>query len=50
MGYDTKCHDLAQSFVEDSTIPAHEHGKMTDELAQEIQDCIENFLSDKEPE
>lgn len=49
MGYDTKCYELAKSFIDDSNIPVYERDKMADELAQEIQDCIENFLSSKEP-
>jgi hypothetical protein len=50
MSYDTGCYDLAKSFIEGSTIPVYERDRMADELAQEIQDCIESFLSDKEPE
>ena len=42
MSYDTHCYNLAKSFLEDEyeEVP----GKVIDELAQEIQKTIEDFI------
>lgn len=44
MRYDTGCWDLAVSFIDDSDIPESDRPKAYDELAQEIQTTIEDFL------
>ena len=44
--FDTKCYDLAVDFLEDVT-PVPED-KIFDELAQRIQDAIEDFFFEKE--
>lgn len=52
MSYDTKCYDLAKAFLSDvpkDKLPTKEgHDQAADELAQEIQDAIEDFLIDKD--
>lgn len=45
MSYDEKCYALAKHFVDDSYIAEGSRKKLTDELAQEIQDCIEGNLN-----
>lgn len=48
MSYDAKCHALAEVFLSDfSIIGAGSRAKMEDELAQRIQDAIEDFLEEK---
>lgn len=43
MGYDTKCRELAQAFLEDA--PEEQRTKEhEEELAQVIQDAIEEYL------
>jgi hypothetical protein len=41
--FDPKCFDLAQAFLEDSPALRNVPGK-ADELASEIQQCIEDWL------
>lgn len=43
--YDTKCYDLASLFLEDEPHLFTDANSI--ELAQEIQDCIESFIRDK---
>lgn len=43
--YDTKCYDLAQSFLSDE--PAIATKGNAGELAQRIQDVIEEFIQEK---
>jgi hypothetical protein len=50
MSYDEKCYALANSFIQDSLIPVHNWPTLTKQLAQEIQDSIEGFLSEHEEE
>jgi hypothetical protein len=49
--YDPKCHELASSFleeVEEEHLPEADFEKKVKELAQEIQDTIEAFISSLE--
>ena len=46
MSYDTKCHELAESFLDD--LPFHVRTETVEKLAQTIQDTIEDFLGDVE--
>ena len=41
MSYDSKCHDLAETFLDDVGV---KDPKKIDALAQVIQDAIENYL------
>lgn len=50
IGYDQGCYDLALTFISDSRIPAADHERLAEELAQSIQCEIELFLDDNEPE
>lgn len=43
--YDPKCYDLAAEFIDDLT--PMDRDKLRDELAEEIQKTIENFLDEK---
>jgi len=45
MSYDVKCEELAKSFLEDE---GNATEKRVKELAQAIQDCIEDWLEDIE--
>ena len=51
MAYDEKCWDLAEAFILDEPIlkdkPPEEVKALCDELAQDIQNCIEDFLEYK---
>jgi hypothetical protein len=42
MTYDTKCYDLAKAFLEDE--PDLLCDEYIDELAKDIQTCIEDFI------
>lgn len=42
MSYDTKCYELAEHFTED--VPLSARKETTEQLAQVIQDAIEDFL------
>lgn len=48
MSYDQKCYDLAEVFLEDEPgflkLPTHTRKQLADEMAQDIQDCIESNL------
>lgn len=50
--YDTKCGDLALAFLVDldsfNELPVADRKHHADELAHEIQDAIESYLSDSE--
>lgn len=46
MPFDVKCHKLAVDFLEDTGID--EGSELVPELAQKIQDAIEDFFSYKE--
>ena len=43
MSYDPKCYDLAKSFLADG---GWTHSEDITALAQQIQDCIEDYLAD----
>ena len=45
MSYDTKCHELAQAFLSDEKLDAPLKAKLSEKLAQEIQDLIEGFIA-----
>jgi hypothetical protein len=47
MSYDTKCYELAQSFLEDANMASV---RQIHELAQEIQDTIESFIESEQRE
>ena len=47
MSYDPKCHELAEYFLDDDPKPAYANAG---ELAQIIQDAIEDYLHVPEPE
>ena len=51
MAYDEKCWDLAEAFItDDPTLmhkPEEEQKALIHELAQDIQNCIEDFLEYK---
>lgn len=44
MGYDTKCHELAVTFLTDEKVTGPLLEKTAADLAQQIQDLIESFL------
>ena len=44
--YDIKCHDLAEAFLVDACIHS---SNATSQLAQEIQEVIEDFINNYEP-
>lgn len=44
MSYDEKCHDLAVAFLSDYYAPGPVADEKAKELAQIIQDAIEDFL------
>lgn len=47
MSYDPKCYDLADEFLDDfDTQKLHSHAN-ADELAQRIQNVIEDFIAEK---
>ena len=45
MSFDQRCRDLAEVFLSDEKIDAPLKAKLTDKLAQEIQDLIEGFIA-----
>lgn len=49
-GYDTSCYDLARGFLLDCPVwpnlDAKKQDALADKLAQDIQDCIEDFLKE----
>lgn len=46
MSYDTRCYELAKVFLSDFEIPSQaKRDKLTHQLAQDIQDSIEDFLA-----
>lgn len=45
MAYDTKCYDIAEAFLSDE--PSINTDVNRNALAQEVQTCIEDFISDK---
>lgn len=48
MSYDTSCYELAKSFIDDVGPSASDpENSMYHELAQRIQDTIEDFLDEK---
>lgn len=47
MSYDPKCYELAEYFLDDDPLPASANAN---ELAQLIQDAIEDYLHVPEPE
>lgn len=47
MSYDTKCHDLAHAFLADTDTQDINSEANTHELAQRIQDTIEEFIEEK---
>jgi hypothetical protein len=49
MSYDQRCHVLAQVFLSDAMPPSDRAFRLTDELAQEIQDTIEAFMGREVP-
>jgi hypothetical protein len=46
--HDTKCHELAKSFLSDSEYPSINTEENVNQLAEDIQRTIEDFLSEKE--
>lgn len=50
MSYDGKCYDLAMAFLEDEpgylTLPLDDRRQLADQIAQDIQGCIEDALQD----
>lgn len=51
MSYDTECYRLAATFLSDEGISSIEElNKLTDKLAQEIQNTIEGFLQHDVPQ
>ena len=46
--YDTKCFDLAEAFLEDSSIPADHRGRC-ETLAAQIQSAIEEWMEANPP-
>jgi hypothetical protein len=44
MGYDTKCHELAVTFLTDEKVEGPLLDRTADDLAQQIQDLIESFI------
>ena len=46
MSYDPKCYDLAKDFLSDE--PEQDTESARNELAQIIQDAVENFLAGKQ--
>jgi hypothetical protein len=47
-GYDSRCRDLAEVFLEDDLI-AHNHGERIEELAVLIQRTVEDWLNANPP-
>ena len=47
MSYDAKCHTLAGYFLRDFAVPEGEINLMQHDLAQAIQDAIEDFVADR---
>jgi hypothetical protein len=47
MAYDPACYELAVTFLEDSTAKIHDIPALAPELAQRIQQAIEDFLDEK---
>lgn len=47
MSYDTKCYNLAEAFLSDG---GWTHSGDYERLAQQIQDCIEDFVAELENE
>lgn len=43
MSYDAKCYDLAEAFLKEA---GYDNTIDKDQLAQAIQDCIEDYLCD----
>jgi hypothetical protein len=43
--FDSKCWDLAEVFLSDERIKPEEREKVTNDLAQEIQQVIEDFIA-----
>lgn len=48
--YDVKCKDLAYEFLADSTVAQDNVNQRADELAQAIQDAIDDYLREAEHE
>jgi hypothetical protein len=46
--YDSKCRDLAEHFLEDYRDHPRYRELLLDELAQRIQDAVEDFLFEQE--
>lgn len=46
MTVDPKCHELAGKFLDDVDLTLETRMKLQDELAQEIQRTVEDFLSE----
>lgn len=44
MGYDVKCYELAHTFISDVESDAWMRNRASEDLAQQIQDVIENFI------
>jgi len=44
MGYDVKCYDLAQAFIDGDTLRLSAREKAIERLAQEIQNTIDAFM------
>lgn len=47
MSYDVKCHALATAFLSDFTIDEDRRAKVANEMAQRIQDTIQEVLDDE---
>lgn len=50
MSFDTRCHDLALVFLDDEpgyeNLSVEERSRLADQIAQDIQGCIEDSLQD----
>lgn len=45
MSYDSKCYDLAESFMEDENVKPEDREAILSNLAQDIQEAIEDFIT-----
>jgi hypothetical protein len=43
--FDSKCYDLAEHFVQDENICPEDREKILNEMAQDIQDAVEDFFT-----
>jgi hypothetical protein len=43
--FDSKCYDLAEHFIQDENIRPEDRDKILNNLAQDIQDAVEDFFT-----